>query len=168
MLSCRKELKICHAKKSFYKHLIIINGLIHLKSKKKGTSTGNIFEVCQKACDLDKTLFDGVINNLIITGKFERKINCGKTTHRLLCNVSVVPTPMEESIMITKDLENSVLEEVIEVIQDPIMLNYCEFESFVGRVEFLQLKNQVRSYWRKTTTQLLKRECLCGFWNLII
>ena len=45
--------------------------------------------------------------------------------------------------MITKDLENSVLEEVIEVIQDPIMLNYCEFKSFVGRLEFLQLKNQV-------------------------
>ena len=67
-----------------------------------------------------------------------------KTTHRLLlCDVSVVPTPMEESIVITKDLENSVLEEVIEVIQDPIMLNYCEFESFVGRAEFLQLKNQV-------------------------
>ena len=40
---------------------IIINGLIHLKSKKKGTSTGEHFEVCQKACDLDKTLFDGVI-----------------------------------------------------------------------------------------------------------
>ena len=76
----------------------------------------NIFEVCQKACDLDKTLFDGVINNLIMTGKVERKIHCGKTTHRLLCDVSVVATTMEESIMITKDLENSVLEEVIEVI----------------------------------------------------
>ena len=73
-------------------------------------------------------MFDGVINNLIMTGKVERKIHCGKTTHRLLYDVSVVPTPMEESIMITKDLENSVLEEVIEVIQDPIMLNYCEFE----------------------------------------
>ena len=135
---------------------IIINGLIHLKSKKKGTSTGNIFEVCQKACDLDKTLFDGVINNLIMTGKVERKIHCGKTTHRLLCDVSVVPTPIEESIVITKDLENSVLEEVIEVIQDPIMLNYCEFESFVGRAEFLQLKNQVEKLLEENNDTVIK------------
>ena len=123
----------------------LITSLIYLKRMKQSTSTESIYKVCHKDYGIDKTLFESILNNLIMIGKVKRKLHAGKTSHKLLCEVGTTLTE-EESAETTQTVENLILEEVSEIIATPIFTTChanIEFESFVTQTDFTSLKNQV-------------------------
>ena len=128
----------------------VINSLMYLKRKRQSTNTESIYKVCNKDYDIDKTLCESILNNLIMIGKVERKLHSGKTSHKLLFEVGTTWTE-EDRLLITpieevETVENIILEEVNEVISEPIFAAChanVEFESFVTQSDFMLLKDQV-------------------------
>ena len=124
----------------------VINSSMYLKRKRQSKSTESIYKVYNKDYDIDKTLCESILNNLIMIGKVERKLHSGKTSHKLLFEVGTTWTE-EDRLLITpiqeiKTVQNIILQEVNELFSEPIFAachTNVEFESFVTQL----LKNQV-------------------------
>ena len=76
----------------------VINSLVYLKRKRQSTNTESIYKVCNKDYDIDKTLCESILNNLIMIRKVERKLHSGKRSHKLLFEVGTTWTEGRQTI----------------------------------------------------------------------